>query len=270
MPSSHIKLSDCEYSERQVDPIVLMGTRVNLTTVEAALRALVQIFASSNSSAPTTVTFLNAHYINVAWRDLDYQAALAAFNWVFPDGIGLRIAARLRGIYPVINIPGTDLVPVLLQCAELQGARVFLLGHKPGAIDRIARYFTRAFPATVLAGCQHGFFEPQADTSVVDAINDSGADILLVGMGASKQEKWLMRHSQALQPRLQIVVGGLFQYWDGSLTRAPRFVQRLGLEWAWIFLQHPYKWRRYLLGSLLFLVRAFTPGSTLRSPANEL
>ncbi|MGK2915046.1 MAG: WecB/TagA/CpsF family glycosyltransferase [Porticoccaceae bacterium] len=271
MPSSHDTFNRCESCEPDVDPVILMGMRVNLTTIESALQSLIQAFSVSHNNAPsTTVTFLNAHYINAAWHDPDYQNAVSAFRWVFPDGVGLRIAARLRGIYPVANIPGTDLVPALLQHSKLEGARVFLLGHEPNAIERVARNFNRRFPAMVLAGYQHGFFDPDVDPAVINAINESGADILLVGMGASKQEKWLMRHSKSLRPRLQVAVGGLFQYWDGSLIRAPRMIQRMRLEWIWILFQHPYKWRRYFPGSLLFLLRALRLGLVAKQLHNEL
>jgi UDP-N-acetyl-D-mannosaminuronic acid transferase (WecB/TagA/CpsF family) len=150
MESSHNAVNDCGHCHRKgrgsdIDPVVLMGMRVNLTTADNALQSLVQAFSGSHSSnTSTTVTFLNAHYINAAWNDPEYKSALSAFRWVVPDGVGLRMAARLAGLYPVANIPGTDLVPALLWHSKLEGARVFLLGHEPNAIARVTRNLIRS------------------------------------------------------------------------------------------------------------------------------
>jgi exopolysaccharide biosynthesis WecB/TagA/CpsF family protein len=232
-----------------------MGIRVDSFTFQQILEKLIDVILRKPQSSSCKVAFLNAHNTNVAMSDSEYHSGLNRFDFVFPDGIGLRIAGFLLDLNLLSNAPGTDLIPALLQHKKCQGLQVFLLGHQPEAEERVIQRFTQEFPLVVLAGYHHGFFGNQEDDKVIDQINSSGADLLLVGMGTPKQEKWLLSHGEKLKPRLQITVGGLFQYWDGNLVRAPILARRLGLEWFCILCQQPHKWKRYLIGNPLFLLR---------------
>ena len=131
-----------------------------------------------------------------------------------------------------------------------------MLGADSSSIERAARHAKREFSGWTLAGSHHGYVTDEADAlRVIDQINASGADVLLVGMGNPIQERWLHEHRERLNVPVAMAVGGLFNYWAGDIRRAPAWLRKRGLEWLGILLQQPKKARRYLLGNPLFLMR---------------
>jgi N-acetylglucosaminyldiphosphoundecaprenol N-acetyl-beta-D-mannosaminyltransferase len=152
-------------------------------------------------------------------------------------------------------VNGSDLVPDFLRLVPGRGRRYFLLGASPEAIDRAAQRATRAFPAWTLAGYHHGYVDLATSGPVVERIHAARPDLLLVGMGNPKQERWIQHHRQRLEVPLCIAVGGLFDYWAGDLRRAPAWLRRCGFEWVHLMLRQPRKIPRYLLGNPAFLMR---------------
>ncbi len=234
----------------------VMGVDLDLMSLNKAVEKLASIAIETKQVSPVKVGFVNANSINVLWNDDELRQAISAFDYIFPDGIGLKIASFLHRNYRIHNVSGTDLVPALLSALEPTGQRVFLLGDQPAAIKSVAQHFPQLFPTSALAGYHHGFFDAECGDGVIELINHSESDILLVGMSTPKQEKWINSYGSALNVRMQIAVGGLFQYWDNRLQRAPLVARNLGCEWLCILWQQPHKWRRYVLGNPLFLIRA--------------
>lgn len=246
-------------TETKLEPSAtsVMGVDLDSSALDKAVEKLVSVATETKQRSSIKIGFVNANSINLLWNDDELREAISAFDYVFPDGVGLKIASFLHGNYRTHSVSGTDLVPALLSALELTGQRVFLLGDQPAAIKRVAQHFPQLFPASVLAGYHHGFFDAASSDSVIELINQSESDILLVGLSTPKQEKWINSYGAALNVRMQIAVGGLFQYWDNRLQRAPLLARNLGCEWLCILWQQPHKWRRYVLGNPLFLMRAF-------------
>lgn len=244
-------------TETGVEPLAnsVMGVDLDLLALNKAVEKLVSIAVDTKQRSPVKVGFVNANSINELWNDDELRQAISAFDYVFPDGIGIKIASFLHGNYRTHNVSGTDLVPAFLSALELTGQRVFLLGDQPAAIKSVAYHFPQLFPTSVLAGYHHGFFDAGSSDGVIELIDHSESDILLVGLSTPKQEKWINSFGSALNVRMQIAVGGLFQYWDNRLQRAPLLARNLGCEWLCILWQQPHKWRRYILGNPLFLMR---------------
>jgi N-acetylglucosaminyldiphosphoundecaprenol N-acetyl-beta-D-mannosaminyltransferase len=240
----------------EINNASIMGINLSFIPFHDAIEHIFFVLQSSKSTA-INIGFANANNINVAFEDKAYLKVLDAFDYVFPDGIGLRIASIFHGQYYRDNISGTELVPALFRDQRTTNLRVFLLGDQLEKIPRAAQQFKTRFPNPWLVDYYHGYFNDQESKAIVERINASGADILLVGMGTPKQEKWIYYNSHLLQPRVRIAVGGLFQYWDGRLMRAPSPFRRIGMEWACILYQQPFKWKRYLFGNPVFLWRAF-------------
>jgi N-acetylglucosaminyldiphosphoundecaprenol N-acetyl-beta-D-mannosaminyltransferase len=203
------------------------------------------------------VYFVNAATLNLASEDAGYRDVLNAGDYVFGDGTGVRIGARVaHGARLQDNVNGTDLTPRLFAANAGQGLRYFLLGATAEAIERAAVEARARFPGWELAGHHHGYLTtPELNEAAIAQINTSGAQLLLVGMGNPLQENWIHRHRDRLKVRLAMGTGGLFTYWSGDLTRAPAWVRRIGYEWAHILVSQPHKARRYILGNPLFLAR---------------
>ncbi|HZZ72412.1 MAG TPA: WecB/TagA/CpsF family glycosyltransferase [Pirellulales bacterium] len=233
----------------------ILGVQVTDLKKARAIALLEQVIRQA-SARTRAIYIVNAHTLNLACEDEHYRWALNNAFRVFGDGTGVRWAARARGVRLHDNLVGTDLIPELFAATAGAGHRYFLLGATDETICRAAATAQARFPGWELAGCHHGYVQTSATAAAAIAqINDSQADLLLVGMGNPLQELWIHRHLKDLRVPLAIGVGGLFDHWAGNLQRAPRWVRALGYEWLQILLQQPHKWRRYVLGNPKFLYR---------------
>lgn len=205
--------------------------------------------------------FINAHSVNVAESDPLFKSCLRHANALFADGSGMRVAAKSVGINLQGNINGTDMLPVLCKEAELKGKSIFFLGGKPGRADKTASAMKARFPRLKVAGTHHGFFDfknKDENAEMIKQINESKADVVLVGLGSPYQEQWCQQNINNLQCTSVLAVGGLFDYFSGAIPRAPMILRELGLEWLWRLRQEPrVKFNRYVIGTPKFLVRTF-------------
>ncbi len=240
---------------RSALPVLAM---FGLPVVNATERdALDWLCARLHDGVRTRVAFLNAHCVNLADADVTYRAALEEADAILPDGSGLALAARMRGRKIRANLNGTDLVPALARRLASGGQSVFLLGGMPGIADDAAAALRRACPDLIVAGTQHGFFSKDEERGVIDAINRSGADVVLVAMGVPRQDVWLRNAAPRLNAKLTFGVGGLFDFLSGRIPRAPEALRRYGLEWTYRLYQEPRRmWRRYIAGNPAFMLRA--------------
>ena len=203
-----------------------------------------------------SIGYLNVHGTNLVRDDRVYAKTLSSMDLILPDGIGLRVGAKLRGLSMGDNLNGTDFLPYLLAlCAEKEW-RVFFLGGKDQRAQLAAEACLRKWPNLQIVGCHHGYFS--GDDDVVSAINQTCADVVLVGMGSPYQEQWVQDHRQALGANIVMTVGGLFDFYSGKVKRAPLWWRQLGLEWLFRLLQEPQRlWRRYVLGNVRFFGALF-------------
>lgn len=234
------------------DEVSLLGVRFDRVPREQALAAMAGAFGRGRA---LKVYIVNAHTLNLACSDPAFREVLNGADLLFNDGTGVQVASRLAGRPFPDNLVGTDLAPQLCERAVTAGVSVFLLGGRPGIPERAAEGLRRRVPGVRIAGVHQGYFEGNENGRVVDAINRSGAGILLVAFGNPLQEIWIHQNAPALRCDVCIGVGGLIDHLSGRLRRAPRWMRRLGVEWMHILLGQPHKWRRYLLGNPLFLAR---------------
>lgn len=235
------------------EQLSVLGVPVCDATMEQALQQLDAWLGGTRAHA---VFFVNAHTLNCACDDPAYREVLRGADRVFGDGTGVRWAVRLlHGRRLLDNVNGTDLVPLLFARHAGRGRSYFLLGNTAERIERAGAEAQRRFPGWRLAGVHHGYLGDGDHAGVIERINASGADLLLVGMGNPKQEQWLSRHLPQLRVPLCLATGGLFDYWVGDLVRAPAWVRRIGYEWLHLLIRQPHKARRYLLGNPKFLAR---------------
>jgi N-acetylglucosaminyldiphosphoundecaprenol N-acetyl-beta-D-mannosaminyltransferase len=202
------------------------------------------------------VSITNAHCANVSCLDAAYYQALLDSTLNLPDGVGLRIAGKLKRTPIQQNVNGTDLFPRLCAMLEGTGESLYLLGGRPGVAESVAGWIGKQYPNTSIVGHRHGYFQPHEEASVAEDIRRSGASVLLVAMGVPHQELWIHRNMSNTGVRVAIGVGGLFDFYSGRIPRAPDWMRELGLEWTYRLLQEPGRmWRRYLIGNWSFLAR---------------
>ncbi|BDG61704.1 WecB/TagA/CpsF family glycosyltransferase [Caldinitratiruptor microaerophilus] len=211
---------------------VILGVAVDRVTLAEAVRRCLDFVASG---APHLVVTPNAEIVMAARRDPELRQVLRQADLVVPDGAGVVLAARLLGRPVPERVAGVDLAAGVLAGAP-PGTRVFLLGSTPDTVAEAARRLQARYPNITVCGRRDGYwahFEPQADREVVAAIRAARPHVLLTGMGAPLQEKWLARHLTELAVPLAMGIGGGIDLWAGKARRAPDWMIRLNLEWVY-------------------------------------
>jgi N-acetylglucosaminyldiphosphoundecaprenol N-acetyl-beta-D-mannosaminyltransferase len=233
----------------------LLGVSIVNTTLREAIDFIV---ARVRDDASSLVAFVNPDCLNIACKHEEYHGVLERAACVWPDGIGINLGCRMLGLSLRENVNGTDMFPRLCERAVEENLSLYLLGARPGIARKTADTMRARYPGLGIAGTRDGYFRPEEEDSVIETINASGADILLAAFGAPRQELWLARHQARLRPRVLMGVGGLFDFYSGSIPRAPIWMREVGLEWTWRLMQEPGRmWRRYLVGNPLFLYRVY-------------
>ena len=220
----------------------------------------VRIDCDSNKDAMAAVkagggrffAFVNAHCLNVAYSDAEYRDILnRRCARVWPDGVGVRMAGRKLGFAVPENVNGTDLFPLLAG----EGLSFWFLGGRPGVAEEALRRCAERFPSSRFLGATDGYRSDWDEA--IGAIVRARPDVLLVAMGVPLQEKWIAARLDRLEGvGAVLAVGGLLDFLSGRIARAPRWVRRLSLEWAWRLAMEPRRmFRRYVIGNFLFLWR---------------
>jgi N-acetylglucosaminyldiphosphoundecaprenol N-acetyl-beta-D-mannosaminyltransferase len=238
-------------------PVLVDTVRVHPVTMGEALDAIDQR-RNAPGSAPLQLCFLNPDCVNIARRNPKYRSAVNRAELVAPDGIGMRIAGRILGKGFRQNVNGTDLFPRLCERLARDGGRLYLLGGRPGVAEDVAGWIGRHHPGVAIAGLQHGYFDVGDQDAVIERIRASRADVLLVAMGAPRQDLWIQEHVQRTGAKVAMGVGGLFDFYADRIPRAPQWLREIGLEWTFRLYQEPRRmWRRYLVGNFSFLTAIF-------------
>ncbi len=242
--------------------ISLFGIEINNLTMTQAVDALLSpVLFNGNGNGngndrTRTACFVNVNSFNLARKNPALHRAINQADIVLADGSGVRLAAQRKGTALAENVNGTDLLPHLCCQAVQKSLCVFLLGGQNGVADEAATKLRALFPGLKIVGTQHGYFSPSESQGVVEQINATNADIVLVALGSPNQEAWLEANKHCLNARVGIAVGGLFDFFSGRIPRAPLWLRELGMEWVWRLMQEPKaKFKRYVLGNPAFLYR---------------
>lgn len=196
---------------------------------------------------------VNAAKVVAAERDPELKRALVEADFVTADGMSVIWAARLLGQPLSQRVTGIDLFQRLLSHAEEQGLSVYFLGAREDSVRGVVEFSKRRHASLRIAGYHNGYFEESENGFVCDEIMRSCADLLFVAMGSPKQELWIASNILATGVRFALGVGGSFDHLSGKVRRAPKWMQKSGLEWLHRFMQEPARlWRRYLIGNSAF------------------
>lgn len=219
-------------------------------------RLLEQVLSWVRSRERRTVMYVNAHCLNLSSGNPAYRADLNRADLVYADGIGVVLAGRLLGNGQMAKATGSDWIADLCARLAAQGARIYILAGKPGVAEAARLNLTARWPGLQIAGLADGYFHGKSETEVLQDIARTAPDLLFVGMGTPRQERWIIQHGDALAVPVCWAVGSLFDLVAGMESWPPVWVSRLGLQWFWRWLMDPIgKFRRYILGNPLFLYR---------------
>lgn len=236
--------------------LMLFDIPIDNITMDEAIAAVEHAVDTRTS---TKVYFVNTFYMNLAWEDEPYRQAVVRGDHVFGDGTGIRMASRLVRRPVVDNVNGTDMIFPLCALCQRRAFKMYLLGCAPGVAEGMKDWIESEYPGTQVVGFHHGYFDRQTENeAIVQAINESGAEVLLVGFSAPLQELWIDKNAAKLRCPVMMGVGGLFDVYAGDKPRPSLLLRKLGLEWFGRLMHEPRRlWRRYLVGNPLFLWRVF-------------
>ncbi|MFQ5571569.1 MAG: WecB/TagA/CpsF family glycosyltransferase [Rhodothermales bacterium] len=233
----------------------ILGVNVSAINMQQALAALDDWVEHRGHHY---VCVSNVHSIMESWDDPALQRIHNEADLVTPDGMPLVWTSRSRGFDHVSRVYGPDLMLAACEHSVPRGYRHFLYGGAEGVPELLAERLQARFPGLQIAGTYAPPFRPmtpEEDARVVDQINRARPDIVWVGLGMPKQERWMHTHVGCLEAPVLIGVGAAFDFHAGLKRQAPRWMQRGGLEWAFRLCTEPQRlWKRYLRHNPRFLV----------------
>ncbi len=233
----------------------LLGVRIDNVTIDEVLECIDRFL---NESELQLICTPNADHVVKAWHDAEFRSIINQSSLAIPDGMAVIYGSRLLGTPLQGNVAGRLLVPRLCERISRTGHRIFFFGAGPGVAQEAADQLTAQYPGLIVAGTfspSYGFeADPIENARALAMINACNPDILLVALGAPKQEKWMAANRDLIGARVAIGVGGTFDIIAGRVREAPRVATRFGFEWLFRMVQEPRRLaRRYLIDDQQFV-----------------
>lgn len=221
--------------------IRLMGIRIDNVTMEETLSKVEELLLLRKNAYVITP---NVNHVVKVQHDPEFREVYDHADLVLVDGMPLLWAANMLKKPLKEKVSGSDLFPLLCRRCEEKGYSVFLMGGiTPSIIQDTVKKLHLDFPKLKIAGYESpvfGFDQDEAESRrIAQKIKDSRADVLFVGVGAPKQEKWIYRYKDFYQAGVSLAVGAAFNFYLGYTKRAPKWMQKNGLEWLYRFAQEP-------------------------------
>ncbi|NOZ39356.1 MAG: WecB/TagA/CpsF family glycosyltransferase [Planctomycetes bacterium] len=222
--------------------ISLFGMKIDAVDMATAVETVTQWCHESRQQRCRYVVTPNVDHAVMFQSDTDLQRSYEGASLVLADGAPVVLASwLLRKALPE-RVAGSDLVPALFEAASqksdatTQPLRIFLLGAGPGVAIRAAQVIHERWPAVEVVGTLSppmGFEHDEAENErILQAVAKCQPDLVLIGLGAPKQELWISRHAERLEAKAALCIGATIDFLAGEKSRSPRWMQKLGLEWV--------------------------------------
>lgn len=228
--------------------ISFLGLRLDALTIDESVDACERLIAERGHQH----VVLNASKTVLATDDPQLATIINRCALVNADGQSVVLGARFLGKAIPERVAGIDLMRRLLDIAPGRNWRVYLLGAHQETIEQVNQLLVDE--GVNVVGHRNGYWNTQQEDEVVEAIAETAPDLLFVAMPSPRKELFLEKHLDRLNTGLAFGVGGSFDVMAGKTRRAPRWMQKVGLEWFFRFLQEPRRmFKRYLIGNLRFV-----------------
>lgn len=232
----------------------VLGAKIDALTWDDAIDTISTWGAAHESRY---ICICNVHSVVTTTSDPEFKLVVNGADMCTPDGAPVAWALRKLGFSSQARINGPDLMWKYLQHAQDLGQRVFFYGSTQSTLTKLSIAITQRFKKLHIAGAYAPPFRELSqseDDAVIDMINHSGANVVFVGLGCPKQEKWMAAHRGRINA-VMIGVGAAFDYHSGVIKRAPVWMQRSGLEWLHRLASEPRRlFKRYMVTNTLFVL----------------
>lgn len=221
----------------------IMGIPVDYITMTEAVGKLEEFIKEDRCHAIYTP---NAEMLMAGIRDPELKNVLSQADMLIADGAGVVLASKILKRDLPEKVSGIDLVNISFNFFDKKGVSYFLLGAKSGVAQIAAMNILHDHPGIKIAGYHDGYFTEQEEAGIIEQINTSGADILLVALSVPKQEFWIHKNKDKLKAKVCIGCGGTIDVIAGKAELAPDFFRRNGLEWLFRLYKEPRRIKRML------------------------
>jgi N-acetylglucosaminyldiphosphoundecaprenol N-acetyl-beta-D-mannosaminyltransferase len=244
-------VSDSRPDSAEFDSVVVAGIRIANLTESQALDRITRMVLEPG---PHYMVVVNASKAVAAQRDEKLREIVSGADLVTADGMSVVWGSWILGKPLMERVTGIDVFERLTAVAAAEGLSVYLLGASQASVQGVIERIADENPTLRIAGFHHGYFKSDESTEVAQEIRRSGADLLFVAMGTPVQEYWIHDYLPQTGAKFALGVGGAFDHVSRRSKRAPRWMQRSGLEWLYRLLSEPRRlWRRYLFGNTRFM-----------------
>lgn len=203
---------------------------------------------------PTQHVVLNANKVNLLKNDFQLQNIINSCPLINADGQSIVWAGRLLGHKIPERVTGIDLFTELVKKSAEKGYKVFYFGGEEEVVKEVVKLHQEQYPELKVAGYRNGFFNKLESEEIAKEIRVSDADILFVAFPSPKKEYWINQYQKIMEVPFAMGVGGSFDVVAGKTKRAPKWLQKYGMEWFYRFAQEPKRmFRRYIIGNIIFL-----------------
>jgi len=228
--------------ESELSPRVrVLGIPIDDLSMDATVKRIVEFIESGR---PHIVITADSSGIVEAHRDSEFFEIFQSADLVTADSVGVLWAAKRMGKPLHERVSGVDIYAKLCQLSAERGYKIFLIGAAPGVAEIAAERCRLLFPGLNIVGARHGYFPTESDEIVAQEIAETHPDILVVAMGMPRQEKFIRHTQDIIRAPVAIGVGGTLDVFSGRIHRAPRWIQKLKLEWFYRLLQNPKKFAK--------------------------
>jgi N-acetylglucosaminyldiphosphoundecaprenol N-acetyl-beta-D-mannosaminyltransferase len=232
------------------DRIELFGVPVDVVDMDQAVELAREAVADGR---PHQHVVLNAAKVVAMHDDPELREIVRGCDFVLADGQPIVWLSKLVRRPLPIRVAGIDLFEQIVAAAAEDGTSIYLLGAKPHVVEKVRDVFVARHPGLRIAGIHDGYWSDDRD--VIDAVREARPDHLFLAIPSPRKEYWLRDHLQELGVPFVMGVGGSFDVIAGEITRAPRWMQRISMEWSWRLIKEPRRmFKRYAVGNTRFLV----------------
>jgi len=224
--------------------IRILNTKIDKLTQQGAVARIEEMIGERGSHYVVTA---NAEIVYMAYKDEKMQRAIDGADMVTADGSGILWAAKKMGDEMPERVTGIDLVYALCRASAEKGWKIYLMGSADGVAKKAADKLMLEYMGCNIVGTHHGFLKDKGvEEALIADIKEKAPDILLVGMGAPRQEYWIIDHMKELGVPVSMGIGGSMDVISGELKRAPKWMQKMSLEWLYRLVIQPSRMKRVL------------------------
>ncbi|MFI3230035.1 MAG: WecB/TagA/CpsF family glycosyltransferase [bacterium] len=232
----------------------ILGVPISNITLNDAVKHIASNLNRDDYNNKQIIFTPNPEFVINALNDDEFMEILNKSSFNIPDGIGIIIASKILGHNINNRLPGFDLVQAVFEDIQDKDITVYFLGSSEENINKAKSEMQKKYKNLKIIGCRNGYFKSDEDNIIIQEINSLSPDLLLVGLGSPRQEKWIYNNKDKLKAKVMIGVGGSFDVMSGNVKRAPEFFIKYNLEWFYRLITQPKRFIR-MLKLPLFLIK---------------